>query len=275
MLTARTISGRLARRFAAGVAATALSLSLVVAVPQSEAVAQQNADQLLAHFESVVFGSEIEGVAEAKRIQKWVTPIRVSVSAMKGEMLQKADGKRELKLSYVRPDETQVALIRKHLTMLVKLTGVTSEERDDDAGKKANFFIKFVPRLAMGQPFLAEQVDPAILQRLARPGVCYFLTRSVRTGAMFRALIVVNAELPAEQMDACLLEEMTQAFGLPNDSDVLAPSVFNQKSTQQELSESDVLMLRTLYDKRLPPGTPRADALRIGREILRDLTGGG
>ena len=46
---------------------------------------------------------------------------------------------------------------------------------------------------------------------------------------MFRGLIVVNNELPADQMDACLLEELTQAFGMPNDSDIVTPSVFNQK----------------------------------------------
>jgi len=75
-------------------------------------------------------------------------------------------------------------------------------------------------------------------------------------------------------MDACLLEEMTQAMGLPNDSDLVTPSIFNQKSTRRDLSGSDVLLLQTLYDKRLPAGTPRADALRIGREILQEHLGG-
>jgi hypothetical protein len=74
-------------------------------------------------------------------------------------------------------------------------------------------------------------------------------------------------------MDACLLEEMTQAMGLPNDSDLVTPSVFNQKSTQRALSKSDLVLLKTLYDKRLPAGTPRPDALRIGREIMREQLG--
>lgn len=231
-------------------------------------------DELVRHFDNVVFGTEYEGVQRATHVQKWMTPVRVSISSMQGKMIDKGGGQRELKLSFVRPEKTHVDMIRKHLTTLVKLTGTASEKSDAKQGKPANFFIKFVPRLAMGQPFIAKDVDPQILKRLGQPGVCYFLTRSVATGAMFRSLIVVNNELPPEQMDACLLEEMTQAMGLPNDSDLVRPSIFNQQSTRRDLSETDIILLKTLYDKRLPAGTPRSDALRIGRDIIIEHVGG-
>lgn len=237
--------------------------------------AEQNVDTMLRHFDSVVFGSEFSGVAGATQIQKWMTPVRLSISAMQGQMIPKPDGGRELKLRFVRPEDAHVALIRKHLTTLVKLTGITSEKSGKDSDNKPNFFIKFVPRLVMGQPFLANDVDPKLLMRLGQAGVCYFLTQPTRTGAMFRALIVVNNELPPEAMDACLLEEMAQALGLPNDSDIVTPSIFNQASTLRGLSESDIVLIKTLYDKRLPAGTPRADALRIGRVILTEQMGGG
>ena len=229
---------------------------------------------LFKHFETVVFGSEIDGVDGATKIQKWMSPIRVSVTAMQGQMLKNDGGGRELKLSYVRPDPAHVAMIRKHLSELVKLTGATSEKTDKVNGKPANFMIRFVPRLAMGQPFLDPNVDPQVLARLAAPGVCYFVTRAIRSGAMFRALIVVNAALPPAQMDACLLEEMTQAMGLPNDSDVVRPSIFNQQSIRRELSDSDKIILRTLYDRRLPAGTPAVDAVNIARDLLREYAGG-
>ncbi|MEQ8321774.1 MAG: DUF2927 domain-containing protein [Rhodospirillales bacterium] len=239
------------------------------AVPHAYA-AEPGLDELMQHFDSVVFGAEIEGVKPAEYVQKWMTPIRVSITAMQGNMINKPDGKRELKLSYAPPGKYQVDMIRKHLTTLVKLTGAQSEKSDKENGKPANFIIKFVPRLVMGQPFLASDVDPEILKRLGQPGVCYFLTRSISTGAMFRSLIVVNNELPAEQMNACLLEEITQAMGLPNDSDLVTPSIFNQKSTSETLSPSDTVLIKTLYDKRLPAGTPRRDALRIGRDIMSE-----
>lgn len=232
-------------------------------------------DELVAHFESVVFGSEIEGIASARQVQKWVSPIRMSISNLKGTMRQTADGGRNLKLDPARPTPASVEMIRKHLTTLVRVTGVKNEKSDPESGKKANFLIKFVPRLAMGQPFIDREIDPKLLAQLARPGVCYFIIKPIRSGALFRALIVVNNELPPDQMDACLLEEMMQAMGLPNDSDIVMPSVFNQRSTQRTLSSTDVILLQTLYDRRLPAGTPRRDAVRIARDIIRGHVNGG
>lgn len=256
-----------------GALARVCALSFLTALPFPVS-ADQKTDDLLRHFESVVFGSEIEGVKGTEYIQKWMSPIRVSMTAMEGKMLAKPGGKRELKLSFVPPDSAYVALVRKHLTTLVRATGAKSEKSDKANGKPANFVIKFVPRLAMGQPFLADDVDPAILSRLAQPGGCYFLTRSISTGALFRALIIVNNDLPPAEMDACLLEEMTQAMGLPNDSDIISPSIFNQNSTAQALSGSDLLLLKTLYDIRLPAGTSKVDAMRIGKDILIEHQGG-
>lgn len=229
-------------------------------------------DQVLQHFESVVFGNEydIQGISGATHIQKWVGPVRVNVNAMIGQVKPKAGGGRELKLERARPTNEQVALIRKHLTTLVRLTGVKSENADKDANKPANLIIRFLPRLAMGQPFVAKDIDPKILAKLGRAGVCYFVTSSIRSGAMFRGLIVVNNELPPDQMDACLLEEMTQAFGMPNDSDIVSPSIFNQKGQLRALSKTDVAMVKTLYDRRLPAGTPRKDAIRLARDILAE-----
>ena len=83
-------------------------------------------DQVLAHFESVVFGNEyeIEGIRGATQIQKWVSPVRIDVNAMTGEVKPKPGGGRELKLERVRPSADQISLVRKHLTTLVRMTGV-------------------------------------------------------------------------------------------------------------------------------------------------------
>lgn len=227
-------------------------------------------EAVLKHFESIVFGSEYEGVAAATQIQKWVGPVRIGVNAMMGEVKPKLGGGRELKLERVRPTNEQIALVRKHLTTLVKMTGVKNEAADKKTGKPANLVIRFLPRLAMGQPFVAKEIDPKLLSKLGGAGVCYFVTSSIRSGAMFRGLIVVNNQLPLDQMDACLLEEMTQAFGMPNDSDIVTPSIFNQQGQLRALSKTDIAMVKTLYDRRLPAGTPRKDAIRIARDILAE-----
>lgn len=228
-------------------------------------------DTLLKHFESVVFGSEYESLLpEAVQIKKWVGPIRIALNGMAGEVKPKPGGGRELKLKAVKPTKTQIDLVRKHLTTLIRLTGVKNERADRANDKAANLVIRFVPRLAMGQPFIAKDIDPKLLAKLGRAGVCYFVTSAIRSGAMFRGLIVVNNELPPDQMDACLLEEMTQVMGLPNDSDIVSPSIFNQLGQARELNKTDVILLTTLYDRRLPAGTPRDDALRIARDIIAE-----
>lgn len=246
-------------------------LAVVTAGGVTSANAQDaSIDSVLEHFESVVFGSEYEGVAAATQIQKWVGPVRIGVNAMTGEVKPKADGGRELKLKRVRPSANQIALVRKHLTTLVKMTSVKNEAADKKANKPANLVIRFLPRLAMGQPFVAKEIDPKLLSKLGNAGVCYFVTSSIRSGAMFRGLIVVNNQLPPDQMDACLLEELTQAFGMPNDSDIVSPSIFNQKGQLSSLSKIDIAMIKTLYDRRLPAGTPRKDAMRLARSILAE-----
>lgn len=227
-------------------------------------------DNLVKHFESVVFGSEYEGVAAATQIQKWVGPVRIGVNAMTGQVKPKEGGGRELKLERVRPSDEQIALVRKHLTTLVKMTGVENEAADKKADKPANLIIRFLPRLAMAQPFVAKEIDPKLISKLGRAGVCYFVTSSIRSGAMFRGLIVVNNELPLDLMDACLLEELTQAFGMPNDSDIVTPSIFNQKGQLRTHTKTDVAMIKTLYDRRIPAGTPRKDAMRLARDILAE-----
>ena len=66
-------------------------------------------------------------------------------------------------------------------------------------------------------------------------------------------------------------EEITQILGLPNDSDEVYPSVFNDHSIDIELSAQDILLVKLLFDPRLRPGMPRADALANVRMILGEM----
>ena len=72
---------------------------------------------------------------------------------------------------------------------------------------------------------------------------------------------------PKEWMRACVIEKLTQLMGLPNDSDRVTPSIFNDKSRYFSLTEHDRLLLRVLYDARMKAGTARANALVLARQI--------
>ena len=82
------------------------------------------------------------------------------------------------------------------------------------------------------------------------------------------ALVVIPANLPESFHYACVVEELTQIMGLPNDSTDVSPSIFNDKSRYFELTEHDKWLLRILYRAGLEPGTPRKQALEKARAYL-------
>lgn len=72
-------------------------------------------------------------------------------------------------------------------------------------------------------------------------------------------------------LPACVVEELTQAMGLPNDSDWVNPSIANDKSTYDLLTGLDYLMLKILYDKRLMIGMNVEQSDRVVDTILLDF----
>lgn len=169
----------------------------------------------------------------------------------------------------LKPTAAQVGFIRKHLRTLLKITGVKAENAKK-VSKKPNFHIKFVPRIAMHAPFLVRGADPKLLRCLAALGVCYFLS-AAKDGKIVWATIIVNNQLDERSMEACLLEEMTQTLGLPNDSDMIKPSIFNNRSQPTRLNRTDKILLRALYDPRLAAGTPKKHALGIARKVIAEI----
>jgi hypothetical protein len=123
----------------------------------------------------------------------------------------------------------------------------------------------------MGAPFIEESVDPRVLQALAKPGVCYFLTWADKSGGIVRALVVANNELPPADFSACMLEELTQVMGLAGESNRITPSVFNEDTQLQELAPIDRLMLKGLYDERIAPGSHPDEARAAAAEVLPEL----
>ena len=241
---------------------------LVWTAPYASAAERPTPAQLSAFFADVAFGTEYLK-SGSPVIQKWREPVRIRVSEIEGNLVDKPGGGKELKLRKLKPKPEHIALLRKHLTTLVKLTGIKSESAGA-VGKPPNFFIQFVPRLTMHAPFLVKGADPNLLKKLAAPGVCYFLT-AAKKGEIVWATIVVNNQLDAKAMDACLLEEITQALGLPNDSDKVKPSVFNNRATPTALNRTDVILIKTLYDLRLASGMNKKQAMRRVPKIIAEL----
>jgi len=60
-------------------------------------------------------------------------------------------------------------------------------------------------------------------------------------------------------------------MGLPNDTNIIEASIFNEKSERKTISLADKFLLRTLYDKRLKTNMTESQAMPIAKNILREL----
>ena len=64
---------------------------------------------------------------------------------------------------------------------------------------------------------------------------------------------------------------MIQSLGLPNDSNLINPSIFSDRSRRTDLTRTDLIILKTLYDPRMKAGLPRDDALVLARSVIAEL----
>ena len=122
-----------------------------------------------------------------------------------------------------------------------------------DIGSGGDIVVTVVPRTAMGQlPF--PGVPEKTLERLMGPSRCFFLIWPNPDWSIQKARIVINSFLEEKHINHCFLEELTQSLGLPNDSERLRPSIFNETSMLTELSALDRILIRTVYDPRIDTG---------------------
>ncbi len=198
-------------------------------------------------FETVVFGSELDPKLASAAIGKWQSPIRLAIRG--------------------KPGDRHLEFLGVHVATLEKLTGLSIALAKP--GEEANITVVFVPRAQMSKIQIGG-VEPNLIERLAAPGGCYFVSWQKPVGTLIGAAIVVNTDRDMARINHCLLEELTQTLGLPNDTDILRPSIFSDNDYLLELSRPDEIVVRALYDPRLKPGMAKAEALKIAPTIIRE-----
>jgi hypothetical protein len=217
-------------------------------------------DALLNAFEIIAFGSETKKLEVRKRLLRWdVSEISVNMTQFE------SDGSRELKP--VAAQDIWAKFAWNHLRALSDLTGLTFVD-SISAKKRPQLTIVFTPRDMLAKVPIPG-IDEKLQRELAAPGGCYFLSfAGGRMGALDRAFIVVNTDRDGFLTDHCLLEELTQSLGLPNDTDVLRPSIFSDHDTLRRLSPTDEVLVRTLYHKRMFAGMSRKAAITMARLLI-------
>ena len=88
------------------------------------------------------------------------------------------------------------------------------------------------------------------------------------------AVALIRSEHPKRLREKCLHEEIAQGLGLVNDSPAARPSIFNDDDEFALLTSHDELLLRMLYDDRLPLGAGPEETREIAQVIASELLGG-
>ncbi|MBL4615774.1 MAG: DUF2927 domain-containing protein [Magnetovibrio sp.] len=207
-------------------------------------------DDMVRHFGQVVFGDEYGLNTGEKVIAKWQGPVGVTIQG--------------------RPTKPMAKMASRRLSDLSKLTKLKFKQvKPGTPGQ--NIDLLFLKRQEMGL-LKGQNLDQNVIRRLtADPTmVCFFLTWKKPQNRIVKAIVVVNVERDPVQINACLLEELTQVMGLPNDVDAYWPSMFNNLDMSLSWSQWDELYLKTLYDPRIKPGMKPVDALFIAKGIFAE-----
>jgi len=195
--------------------------------------------ELLWQYREIALRAEFGGFARRGRIIKWAGPI---VAELRGA-----------NLDVYEPE------VLRHMAELTRLTGlhfrtVRAPGFDAFSGVQPNMIITFVHNGGRGPNDLENACETR-----AYSGSDFIIRR---------AEIRIHADWNLLRRH-CIVEEITQALGLMNDSSFFSPSIFNDHSKQQALSPWDRLMVRAHYDRRLLPGMTWAYAESIVRDHFR------
>lgn len=181
--------------------------------------------ELMVQYRELALRAEFGGRARRGRIIKWAGPI---VAELRGA-----------NLDVYEPE------VMAHMALLSRLTG-----------------LRFRTVRALGHDAFTDAIQPNMIITFVHNGgrgprnlehVCYARVHSGSDFIIRRAEIRIHADWNLLRRH-CIVEELTQALGLMNDSSYLSPSIFNDHSKQQALSPWDRLMVRAHYDRGLRPG---------------------
>jgi hypothetical protein len=204
--------------------------------------------RVLANLTEVVFGSEFIG-EDSAIVRKWRGPMRLAI--------------------YAREPARYRPIVEPVLRRLGALTGIDIG-LVDQAAEGQNAYILILGRsqfYAYADSHLGPGKDPRTNSYLA----CFGVFAAERIGTITEITAVLPDFIDMAALHACVVEEVAQALGLPNDSFTVDPSIFNDDDEYQDLTWQDELFLRVLYDPRVRPGMTRAEFEPVAARIIDEL----
>lgn len=233
-------------------AVVAIVVCLTASLAGTRAEAQPNLDDVARQFEAVAFGNE-HGPSSGV-VQKWNGDLRLALFATPGWDVH----------PYLKA-------IGGHIEAIETLTGIRVRPADSVAGATLRF--GFYPRADFVK--MPGKKDDPEFRRWVETSACIALAvgdgDGQNRGKIKSGAIAIGTDIPEAQRQHCILEELIQVLGLANDACYYRPSLFCEDDHISAMTEADEMLVRALYDRRIRPGMPRAEALPIIRTVLSEL----
>jgi hypothetical protein len=167
--------------------------------------------------------------------------------------------------------QLQKELLSVHMNHLSHITGLSITFTDDR--KKANMFAIFTTYDNLENKVREYIGDPEKIRAALDEAVCLGTFKHNSHHEIVQGSIIIPvdyARTKARFLD-CIVEEITQLLGLPNDSSEVFPSIFNDVSIDTYLSPLDYLLLKALYSQHLQPGMNVAQTKAAFPQVLTEL----
>lgn len=163
--------------------------------------------------------------------------------------------------------EQHTQLTRSHVRQLAQLTGLTFQWVATPA--EANLTVVFTDLANMRDA--VKQVSGQARPQLPADAACLFGIQTNIHHAIQRAWVVIPVDHAQEHgmLVGCIVEELTQAMGLPNDSDRVFPSIFNDKTPEVLLTGLDSLLIKMLYAADIQPGMREAKVRPVLARLIQ------
>jgi len=157
-----------------------------------------------------------------------------------------------------------------HLAHLSNITGLKIIPTDN--ADKANLTIIFSTEKQLTQELKSDfkLLDEQQILKFSRQSVCLANFATNTDNSIHKAIVIIPVDRARAhaKLLSCVVEELTQVLGLPNDSDNVFPSIFNDKSHNDYLSGLDYLLLSLLYHPQIKAGMIQKKVKPILRSII-------
>ncbi|WCN10538.1 DUF2927 domain-containing protein [Marinomonas mediterranea] len=203
-------------------------------------------------FIKIALEREYKETANPK-IVRWEQPVKIFFSSDAGDTA------------------FQKELLSVHVQHLSHITGLPIDFTLDP--EEANLFAIFTYYNQMEDTVRQYIGDPNRIRKALNEAVCLGNFSVNKQREITKGVIIIPVDYARQKarfLD-CIVEEITQLLGLPNDSNDVYPSIFNDVSTDAYLTPLDYLLLRTLYSPRLKTGLNVTQTKAILPSIMKDL----